>query len=162
MNDENRILFSGIEESLSNIESCIRSTRRELMIFSKDLPPSLYDKSELNESLTSALSHQREMMVRILLNHSANLIGLNPKLKRLTQRLPSRIEVRTIDTDSSPAEIDFIVADRRGIVEFTEIDTASGIYRPELTHQAKEYHEAFQECWQKYSKPVADLRRLYI
>lgn len=134
-------------------------SRRELFIFSEQLAHPLYHHREVAEALSAFARSSRFAAVRILVRDTEPMLRRFHRLRELTQRLSSRIELRRIHATVDTPDWEFVVADSRRVLFCDDRQQWRGVYRPDDPARAARLGEAFRQDW-PFAATDPNLRRL--
>lgn len=139
----------------------LQQSRREAVIFSRQLDGALYDTAEFAAALSQCISRQPKFRLRILLQQVDPLIKAGHRLIEISRRLSSSIEFRHVHADYADHNQAFMVFDGRGMIKRQHADRYAGIASFNAPREARELLNFFDEVWSR-SEPDPNLRRLYI
>jgi hypothetical protein len=141
--------------------SMLQQSRRDAVMFSRQLDGALYDTSEFSAVVSHCVSRQPRFRFRILLQQIDPLIKSGHRLIELSRRLSSSIEFRRVHEDYTYYNQAFMVFDERGIIKRRYADRYEGIASFNAPLEARELVNFFDEVWSR-SEPDPNLRRLHL
>jgi predicted GNAT family N-acyltransferase len=148
------------EQARVETVALIKTARREVCIYTRDLDPALYDTEPVLDALKRLAISQRGARIRMLVQEPQHAAKRGHRLVTLAQRLPSVFSFRT-PTEEEDLQFPsaFLTNDTRGYYfrvlgnryEGEAVNHASG-----RNAQLREY---FNQAWER-SEPSEDLRLL--
>ena len=139
-----------------------RQARRGLEIWSRDLDPALYDRTEFLEAVRALVLGHRHARVRAIVYDARAVVRRGHRLVELARQLPSYVELRTPPPeDYAEYPEAFLVADGRGVLRrpFADRWEATACFDAPLA--ARDLLRLFDEAWD-VSTPDPELRRLHL
>ena len=135
--------------------------KRELVLFSRDLEPLLYDRQEFISVVQALATRSRMSRIRMACIDPGASVRAGHRIIALAQRFSSYIEVRRASRDHENLVDTYLVADDMAL-----------LYRPLCTRyegfadlhdplQAREKLRGFEDIWQQ-AEPDPEFRRLGI
>jgi len=158
---DERMELSRREEYKRSAARLTTQARRELLIFTHDLDPPVYDQAEFLEAVKQLVLPNRSARVWVLLQSNRRVRREGHRLIELSRRLPSRIEIRRVHPDHLDHAENFLVADESGLLQqryFTRHEGSVCFHSPLA---AREHRSFFLGVWDQ-SHPDSDLRRLHL
>lgn len=147
-----------VREALRDL---VARTRRELLVFSQELDPPLFDDPFVEAHVSRLARTHRRNRLRFVLFDSRRAREASHRLLQLRSRLPSRLEMRLAHPDLRDTEETFLVADGRAVLVLPRYTQHVG-YRvhgdPVL---ARRRRETFDQQWQRAGADP-DLRQLSV
>ncbi|MFC4877010.1 hypothetical protein [Microbulbifer halophilus] len=153
--------LNDLEGFRSTFIELAEESRRELFIFSESLAHPLYHHRAVAEALSAFARSSRFAVVRILVRDTEPMLRRFHRLRELTQRLSSRIELRRIQATVDTPDWEFAIADGRRVLFCDDRQQWRGVYRPDDPARAAKLGDTFRQDW---SLATADpnLRRLQL
>ncbi len=143
------------------VTKLLHSARDDVVIVSRYLDPTIYNNEEISSAALQHVKHSKHNSIRILVHDTAPMVKNGHRLLDLSQRVSSKIEVRTICDDYSQFNQSFLVADTIGYIH----NLKSDLYEAEVNFndkdRSKELMENFKEIWESSTQDTA-IRRLCI
>jgi len=159
--ERQRTSLEGVEEFREKAEMLVGRAQREIRIFSLRLEPGIYANNTFCDAIyTFATSHPLAR-VRILVKDIAQVIHHTHQLHELCLRLPSRIQIRKLETREECLHTEFMLVDRTGILYKQEPERFVGYVVPHAPLEAVQLVEEFDNLWEQ-SELDPELRRLHI
>lgn len=138
-----------------------RQAKRSLDIFSHTLERRVYNSQALYTAALQLATYSRYSQIRIILKDATHAIKDGSRLVELSQRLSSRVQIRTPPVEYRDVSEEFVIADDVGLLHRKLASRYEGelcFYEPLKCRQLKKF---FDECWEK-SAPDPNLRRLHL
>jgi hypothetical protein len=128
---------------------------------SHQLDPLVYDRDDVASALSQFARRARDCELRILVRDTADMLERGHRLARLHQRLPSKIQLRTLVLEPNNPQMGFICADRRHIVYKNDDTLPAGFAEYQAAQQATTLADEHQRLWQ-HALPEPNLRVLHL
>ncbi len=154
-------LLEGQRELQEHSLAVARTGRRELFLYSRQLNPGLYHRTEFVQALSDFARSSRISRARILVADANSLVEQHHLLLPLIQRLPSKLEIQVLSQESLDEQLQagFLIADRDGPFYQHDEAGASGFANYQAGPEIKPLRETFQRHWHQSSRHPY-LRRL--
>jgi hypothetical protein len=161
MNDESQTRVELISESdcRSAALALIKSARRTLVLFTRDLEPAIFGNVEFATALQRFALRSRYSHIRIAVIDPATAIREGHRLVALARRLPSFIEFRRPGPDHANLPDTFMVVDETGIMYRPLASRYEGFADTSAPLEARKYLKQFAEIW-SLAEPEQEFRRL--
>lgn len=138
-----------------------RVAKRELVLFSRDLEPPLYDHEDFTSVVQALATRSRMSRIRIVSIDPGAAVRAGHRLVSLAQRFSSYIEVRRAARDHAEMSETFLVADEAGVL-YRPISTRyEGYAGTHLPMEARQCLKTFESIW-NLAEPDVEFRRLGI
>lgn len=151
--------FSDPDQACSHVLALVQQARRTIHILSPDLDLWLYQHSSMKDAFSNFLLRSPQNRLRILHTDSRQAVREGHCLIGLSQRLPSRAEIRQCHPRRTLPKEAFLLADDIGLLMRPQSGSFAGYasyYEPAQVRRWKTY---FEEHW-RYSILDPNLRRL--
>jgi hypothetical protein len=135
--------------------------RRELLIFSPDLEPDLYDQRDFLAAVRQLALARPWHPVRILVGEPQRAVLAGHRLIELSRRLNSRIAIRRVAEDFRDRADAFLIADGKGYCLRRLAERPEALMESQAPGQARRLRAEFQQIWE-HSDEDTELRRLHI
>ncbi len=134
---------------------------RNILIFSHDLEPQIYDQTPFLDAVKDLAINSPHNCVRILLQDNARAQREGHRLIQLWRRLTSKIEIRRPCPDYVEHYENFLLADDTGYLhrKLYSRYTATASFDSRL--ETKRLSSFFDDVWEQ-SEPDSELRDLHI
>jgi hypothetical protein len=145
-------------------DACLRlaqGARRELLIFSRDLDPDLYDQAPFLEQVQRLALATSQLPVRILVRDPKAPVTGGHRLIALARQLSSRLAIRRVADDFRDRPDAFLIADRRGYCLRRFADRPEAIVDYAAPGEASRLRAELEQIWEQ-SDVDTELRRLYL
>lgn len=141
-------LLAGPEAFREALIEAARHCRRDILVFSPTLDPTVYDSLELIETLSALARAHPGAKLRFLVEDTRPLVGRGHGLVRLCQRLPSKASIRRITNDIETKAAAFALGDREQLVYQNDPDTYRGFWDWRAGAKVKTLREIFDRAWE--------------
>ena len=138
-----------------------RVAKRELVLFSRDLEPPLYDHEDFIGVVQALATRSRMSRIRIVSIDPGAAVRAGHRLVGLAQRFSSYIEVRRAARDHAEMAETFLVADEAGVLYRPVSSRYEGYAGTQLPLEARQYLKTFESIW-NMAEPDVEFRRLGI
>jgi predicted GNAT family N-acyltransferase len=149
-----------IEDTLSAMHQIIGKARRQICIYSPDLEPVLYGKTEIVEALKQFAINSGGGFVQVIVQDTLQLRNQPHPLLDLAQRLPSVFLIRTPE---EPEDLKYpsayLINDRDGYLFRVQSSQYLGVWSPTMPARNRQLAEEFDRVWQR-SLPCTEFRVL--
>ncbi|HEX7965125.1 MAG TPA: acyltransferase [Gammaproteobacteria bacterium] len=135
--------------------------KRELVLFSHDLEPMLYDKEEFIAAVQALATRSRMSRIRVVTIDPGPAIRAGHRLVALAQRFSSYIEVRRASHDHAGLAETYLVADSTALLLRPVATRYEGYADLHAPFEARQQLKGFEEIWEK-AEPDPEFRRLGI
>jgi hypothetical protein len=156
--------YKRLETLADNREASVavaNAAKRELVLFSHDLEPLLYDKDEFIKALQSLVTRSRMSRIRIVSIDPGASIRAGHRIVGLAQRFSSYMEVRRASRDHALLALTFLVADEEAVLYRPIANQYEGYADLRAPLEARGFLRQFEEIWEK-AEPDSEFRRLGI
>jgi hypothetical protein len=138
-----------------------QGARRELLIFSRDLDPDLYDQSPFLAELQRIALATTHQPVRALVREPRVPAMAGHRLVELARQLSSRIAIRRVGDDFRDRLDAFLIVDARGYCLRRLADQPEAVVEYAAPAQARRLRAEYEEIWERSDADI-ELRRLHI
>jgi hypothetical protein len=135
--------------------------KRELVLFSRDLEPLLYDRNEFITTVQALATRSRMSRIRIVSIDPGAAVRAGHRLVALAQRFSSYIEVRRASRDHASLTESWLVADEAAVLFRPMAPRYEGYADVHAPLEARQHLKTFDEIWEK-AEPDPEFRRLGI
>ena len=135
--------------------------KRELVLFSRDLEPLLYDQQEFIAVVQALATRSRMSRIRIVCIDPGASVRAGNRIIALAQRFSSYIEVRRASRDHENLVDTYLVADDVALLYRPLCTRYEGFADLHSPLQAREKLRGFEDIWQQ-AEPDPEFRRLGI
>lgn len=156
--------YKRLETLADNREAAVavaNAAKRELVLFSHDLEPLLYDKDEFIKALQTLVTRSRMSRIRIVSIDPGASIRAGHRIVGLAQRFSSYMEVRRASRDHALLAVTFLVADEEAVLYRPIANQYEGYADLQAPLEARGFLRQFDEIWDK-AEPDSEFRRLGI
>jgi len=135
--------------------------KRELVLFSHDLEPLLYDTEDFLKIVQALATRSRMSRIRIVCKDPGPSIRAGHRLIAMAQRFSSYMEVRRASRDHEQLTETFLVADEEAVLYRPLATAYDGYADTRSPMEARKFLRQFTEIWEK-AEPDPEFRRLGI
>ncbi|MGA9855920.1 MAG: hypothetical protein WBR29_11665 [Gammaproteobacteria bacterium] len=153
-----RVLNSSDENRDAALELA-RGAHINLVLFSRDLEPVIYDNRDFVTAVQQLALRSRYSHVRILVIDPTAAIKDGHRLIELGRRLSSFIEFRRPPQEQSQRSDSFLVIDETGLLYRPLASRYEGFADPDNAFEARLHLREFDAIWEQ-SEPESEFRRL--
>lgn len=145
--DRQSWLFSSEHHLISLLDSLAGQASQRLWLYDRLLDHDTYDRFRFRELLSALARRHRLSEVRLLIHDDKPLIKRRHQIVELMRRLPSRIELRLVNTDYPVTDQPFVLADREGVLYRHDFFKPEGFASFTDGGRVKLLGETFQRMW---------------
>ncbi len=138
-----------------------QGARRELLIFSRDLDPDLYDQGPFLDEVQRIALATPHLPVRALVREPRVPAMAGHRLIELARQLASRIAIRRVGEDFRDRLDAFLIADARGYCLRRQADRPEALVEYAAPAEARRLRAEYERIWEQ-SDADTELRRLHI
>ena len=139
----------------------VRSARDQIVIVSRYLDPTIFNNGTISQAIAQRARRASHTRIRILVHDTSPIVKNGHLMLELSQRISSKIEIRTICDDYAQFNQSFLVADGTGFMHNLKSDLYEGEVNFNDIERSKELVETFNEIWEISAQDTA-IRRLCI
>lgn len=140
-------LFDNESSMLDLMDSMVGQAGQRLWLYDRILDHDRYDRYRFRELISSLARRHRLSEIRLLIHDDQPLVKRRHQLVELMRRLPSRIELRLVNSDYPHEDQPFIIADREGVMYRHDFTRPSGFAGFADSGRARLLSENFQRMW---------------
>lgn len=140
-------LFENESSMLDLMDSMVGQAGQRLWLYDRVLDHDLYDRHRFRELVSGLARRHRLSEIRLLIHDDQSLIKRRHQLVELMRRLPSRIQLRLINSDYPHENQPFMLVDRQGVVFRHDFNRPSGFAGFADSGRVKLLSENFQRMW---------------
>ncbi len=157
--DTDSWLFESEDRLVALMDSVVGQAGQRIWLYDRLLSHDLYDRPRFRELISTLARRHRLSEVRLLIHDDKPLVKRRHRLVELMRRLPSRMELRLVNTDYPVADQPFALVDREGVVYRHDFDKPEGFAKFADGGRVKLLSEDFQRMWDA-ARPSVELREL--
>jgi hypothetical protein len=154
-------VLNGLAENRLGSVAVAAMAKRELVLFSRDLEPLLYDQQDFIQAVQALAVRSRMSRIRIASIDPGPAIRAGHRLVTLAQRFSSYIEVRRASRDHENLTETFLVADDTALLYRPLATRYEGYYDLHAPMEARQKCKLFDDIWEQ-AEPDPEFRRLGI
>lgn len=159
--DETIISPTTAGEHRDLVLSMAQQATRNILIFTRDLDPAVYDTSEFLEAASILARRSPHSFVHILVQDGSRASREGHRLVSLAQRLSSHVEIRKPSREYADYNQAFFIADETGYIRRPQADRYEGVARFKDRLAARELALFFREVWER-GRADTQLRRIHV
>ena len=161
MTSEEILKISTREDVQSITNELIHQASLEILLYTDDLEPAIFDHQVLLDSIKNCLIQNRNCVFRILIKDSRKAVQSAHRLVELGRRLSPQIVFKKPSPHLQKVESTFLLVDKSGYVFRPRADRYIG--RAGMNHplDVRPLKELFEEHW-KYAEDDMETRRLIL
>jgi predicted GNAT family N-acyltransferase len=159
--ERERITVDSAQSFNEQAKKLVRRAERKIRIFSKDLDPRIYDDEEFYRLMFDFARAHPYAEIHILVKNPRLLVQNGHRLLRLYHHLPSRVQMKSLNSTIKTLHTEFLLIDHNSILYNQSSDRYTGyvVYHSPL--EAVELADSFDSMWER-SEFDPELRRLPI
>jgi len=151
-----------LTDLLSIREACLRlaaAAQRELLVFSRDLDPDLYDQLPFLDAVRRLALACPRSPVRALVFEPLAPVRTGHRLIGLSRRMPSRIAIRRVAEDFRTRVDAYLISDDTGYCLRRLADRHAALVEWRAPGAARRLRADFDEIWEHSDEDI-ELRRI--
>lgn len=150
--------LSGIRDVVLRMTS---QARRQLLLFTQDLAPDLYDQQPFLTALQSLALKGPSSHIQILVIDSQKAIKNGHRLVEMARHLSSRIELRRPIAEYRERGDEYLLVDDSGFMHRHNGALYEAVANFSAPLPVRHLEASFREAWE-HSEPDPELRRLFL
>ncbi len=139
----------------------VASAQDQIVIISRYLDPTIFNNEDFSQAALQLARRARHSSIRILVHDTEPIVKNGHRILELSQRISSKIEIRTICNDYSQFNQSFLVADKTGYIHNLKSDLYDAEVNFNDIDKSKELTETFKNIWELSEQDLA-IKRLCI
>ncbi|MGH1538252.1 MAG: hypothetical protein ACRBDX_09455 [Gammaproteobacteria bacterium] len=139
----------------------VSAAQNQIAIISRYLDPTIFSKEDFIQSASEFIRRTKTSNIRILVHDTDPMVKYNHRILSLSQRVSSKIQIRTICNDYSQFNQSYLVADSVGYIHNLKGDLYDAEINFNDSDKSNELMETFKSIWE-LSQQEAEVRRLCI
>jgi hypothetical protein len=159
------VLLTGLADTRQALLALLESMRRNLRLYTPYLDPRLFDDDQVLDTLRGRLITQPRLQGYLLLPPAGAWRSTCPRLRQLSERLSTRLQVRSLPADEIQDRPEFgqgfVLTNDSGLLHLADPRSLSGSLTLQPSVRGRELLNFFIEFWEK-SQPDPELRRLHL
>ncbi len=159
--DDTRQQLTSLADNCRASVTVASLARRELVLFSSDLEPLLYDRQDFMAVVQALATRSRMSRIRAVSIDPGSAVRAGHRLISLAQRFSSYIEVRRASRDHANLTHTFLVADDVALLYRPLSSRYEGYADLHAPMEARQKLKAFDDIWEQ-AEPDPEFRRLGI
>ncbi len=139
----------------------LSSAQNNVVILSRYLDPRIFSNEDFIQNASEFVRRTKTANIKILVHDTQTIVKNNHRILNLSQRVSSKIEIRTICNDYAQFNQAFVVADSVGYIHNLKADLYDAEVNFSDIEKSKDLMETFKTIWE-LSQQDAEVRRLCI
>ena len=139
----------------------VSSAQNQVAIISRHLDATIFSREDFISGASEFIRRTKASNMRILVHDTQSMVKNNHRILILSQRVSSKIEIRTICNGYAQFNQSFVVADSTGYIHNQKGDLYDAEVNFNDSDKSKELMETFKTIWE-ISQQEAEVRRLCI
>ncbi len=139
----------------------LSAAQNQISIISRHLDPTIFSKQDFIGNASEFIRRTKTSSIKILVHDTQPIVKNNHRILSLSQRVSSKIEIRTICNEYAQLNQSYLVADSIGYIYNLKSDLYDAEVNFNDTDKSKELMETFKNIWE-LSQQEAEVRRLCI
>ena len=139
----------------------LSAAQNQISIISRQLDATIFSKQDFIENASEFIRRTKTSNIRILVHDTEPIVKNNHRILNLSQRVSSKIEIRTICDDYAQFNQSYLIADSIGYIHNIKSDLYDAEVNFNDIDKSKELMETFKTIWE-LSQQEAEVRRLCI
>lgn len=153
--------LAGLSEFAEAADKLVRQARRKLYIVSHDFEAERFNTAEFSDAVSAFVRKNRHAQARILIADPAIAIRWGHRIVRLSQRLPSSVQIHQFNQEDLPLNEIWMMSDGLSVLRRDSFEVLKGSLSARSVPHAQRMVEWFDERWER-SRQVAEFRLLDI
>jgi len=133
----------------------LSSAQNHIVIISRHLDSTVYNNDAFSQAASQLVRRAKHTSIKILVHNTEPMVKNGHRALELSQRLPSKIEIRTICNDYSQFNQSFLVADNIGYIHNLKSDLYAAEVNFNHVEKSKELMEKFNAIWELSTQDTA-------
>jgi hypothetical protein len=150
--DPDLVLLDELKDFTKHSLKIVEESQREILILSKTLDPNLYNTEAFYQHLLDMVRRDRDAHVKILVKDIRSIVARGHSILDLAQRLPSKIEIRTLLARPVQDSAAYLIGDHKHLLFMHEDQIYSGAVNYDAEEECKEMIDEFMVLWEKQSE----------
>ncbi len=139
----------------------VSSAQENVLILSRHLDSSIYNQLDFLDVASQLARRKRSSYIHILVNDPSQVIKQGSRIVELSQRISSKIEIRTICDEFLQFNRSFLIADSIGYLHNAKADLYDAEVNFNDKEMSNELSDTFNKIWEQSIQDTA-IRRLCI
>ena len=139
----------------------LAAAQNQVSIISRHLDPTIFNNESFISNASEFIRRTKTSSIRILVHDTNPIVKNNHRILTLSQRVSSKIQIRTICNDYAQFNQSCLVADSIGFIHNLKSDLYDAEVNFNDSDKSKELMETFKNIWE-LSQQEAEVRRLCI
>lgn len=153
------LLLESSEDFREQITRICANARRHIDIFSHNLDYPVYNHADTVDAISQMARAHPQALVRILVRDTRPLVENSHRLVRLSQRMPSKIQVRKLTEEPDNTEMAFVLCDRDQLIYKNDDSEYRGFVNYAAAPEVQALRDTFSRLWEP-ARPDPKLRIL--
>jgi len=159
--DDLEFALGSREQVRSMALTLTQQTRRELLLYTDDLEPDIFDQQAFLDAANDLVRQHQDARIRILLENSRKTVQQGHRLIELSRRRSSQIQIRRPPVQYRNHGKTFLLCDETGYYFRPLASRYEGTGNFNNPGQAAVHKKLFMEVWDQ-SQADGEMRRLHL
>ena len=146
-------------EQLQLLRSLSDQATRRFWLYDNTLSHTLYDDHFLTQALSRLGRRSRRSDIRFLIHDDSPLVRRRHRLVQLMRRLPSRINLKLVNTSYPHGDRPSVLVDDSGVLIRHDFASLDGFANFRAPGRVRRFEEEFEQAW-NYGSESIELRQL--
>lgn len=147
-------------DSFEHLLKIITLTQKQLLIFSQQLNPKLFNHPKIEAALSKLARTSRHSEIKILIQDADATLASHHRLIKLSRRLSSKVSIQKL-TLPPRQDFEFVIGDQNKLWYQHHAHQDSGFANYHAYAEAKHFDLLFKDFW-KNSEAGPKLRPVYL
>lgn len=147
MNSSTVITLSSVDEFQDCTLRLAQSAQRQLVIFTPDLEPDLYDSDAFVETAVRLIKRSRQTRIRILTTDTMQVISTGHRLLNLFRHTGEQFQLKKCNSDPATVTPAYFISDDNSIIRRQNPAIYQGFCYMADRGRAKNQLEQFEQAW---------------
>jgi hypothetical protein len=159
MNTPAAITLNSVAEFQDCTLKLAEKAQRQIVIFTPDLEPDLYDSEAFLEQAVRLIKRSRQTRIRILITDSSPLVSNGHRMLNLFRHTDDQFQLKKYNADPATVTPAYFICDHNSIIRRQNPAVYQGFCYKDDRGRAKTQLEDFEQAWSLASND-ANLRQL--
>ncbi len=147
MSDSSTIKLSSLEDFRDHTLQLAQQAQRQLVIFTPDLEPDLYDSPAFAEMALALIKRSRQARIRIIATETRRLLESGHQLLKLLRYTDEQFQLKKLNADPAVIMPAYLVCDDHSIIRRQNSNFYQGLCYTQDRARVKDQLEDFDQLW---------------
>jgi hypothetical protein len=149
------------QHNLDAVLKLLSAAQSQVSIVSRHLDATIFSNREFVENASEFVRRTKTSNIKVLVHDTDAMVKNNHRILTISQRVSSKIEIRTIGKDYAQFNQSYLIADSVGYIHNLKADLYDADVNFNDSDKSKDLMENFKSMWE-VSHQEAEVRRLCI